>query len=201
MEKDTRLKLIEAAAPLFAQKSFAAVSVRELAQAAGANIAAISYHFGGKEGLYHAMLEYQFEPIAEALARIKSMPPLPPAERLSLYASLISGVHHRRPYLLRLMHSELTSPTSGLEAVVKKYIPQIYAFLHQALEEGVAAGDFRPDLDIDLACISLAGILNFYFIVKPLALQLLPVPDVSDEKYVSQAFAIYLNGIRRRDHE
>ncbi len=197
MEKDTRLKLIEAAAPLFAQKSFAAVSVRELAQAAGANIAAVSYHYGGKEGLYHAMLEYQFEPIAEALERIQTMSSLPPAERLGLYASLVAGVHHRRPYLLRLVHAELTSPTSGFEAVVKKYIPQIFRFIHQALEEGVAAGEFRPDLDIGLAVISLAGILNFYFVAKPMARQLLPASGLSDEKYVSQAFAIYLNGIRR----
>jgi TetR/AcrR family transcriptional regulator len=201
LEKDTRLKLIETATPLFAKKGFAAVSVREVAHAAGANVAAVSYHFGGKEGLYQAVLEEQFEPIREGLERIKTMPPLPPVERLTLYASLIAGVHHRRPYLLRLMHSELTSPTSGLETVVKKYIPQIYAFLHQALEDGVAAGDFRPDLDTDFACISLAGILNFYFIVKPLARQLLPVPALGDEKYVSQAFAIYLNGIRRRNHE
>jgi TetR/AcrR family transcriptional regulator len=201
LEKDTRLSLIEVAAPLFAQRSFAAVSVRELAHAAGANVAAVSYHFGGKEGLYHAVLEYQFEPIAAALERIKTMPPLPPVERLALYASLIAGVHRQRPFLLRLMHSELTSPTNALEAVVKKYIPQIYRFLHQALEEGVARGDFRPNLDIDYACVSLAGILNFYFIVKPLARQLLPVPDLPDEKYVDQAFAIYMNGIRRRDHE
>lgn len=201
MEKDTRLNLLEAASTLFAHKGFAAVSVRELAQAAGANVAAVSYHFGGKEGLYHAVLEYQFEPIAEALERIKTMPPLPPVERLTLYASLIAGVHDRRPYLLRIMHGELTSPTSGLEAVIKKYIPQIYLFLHQALIDGVAAGDFRPDLDVDFACISLAGILNFYFIVKPLARQLLPVPGLGDEKYVSQAFAIYLNGIRRENHE
>lgn len=197
MEKDTRAKLIESATPLFAAKGFAAVSVREVAHAAGANIAAVSYHFGGKEGLYHAVLEYQFEPIAAALERINTMSPLPPVERLSHYASLVAGVHRQRPYLLNFVHSELTSPTSAFEAVVKKYIPRIFHFLHQSLADGVAAGDFRPDLDLGFATISLAGILNFYFIVKPLARQLLPIGEFSDERYVAQAFAIYLNGIRR----
>lgn len=201
MEKDTRTKLIETATPLFADKGLAGVSVRELAHAAGANVAAVSYHFGGKEELYHAVLEYQFEPIAAALERLKTMPSLPPVERLKLYASLVAGVHRQRPYLLRFVHSELTCPTTAFEAVVKKYIPRIFHFLHQSLEDGVAAGDFRPDLDTNFACISLAGILNFYFIVKPLARQILPLGEFSDEKYVSQAFAIYINGIRRKDNE
>lgn len=201
MEKDTRLKLIETATPLFAKKGFAAVSVRDLAQAAGANVAAVSYHFGGKEGLYHAVLEYQFEPIAEALERIKTMPPIPPVERLTLYASFVAGVHRQSPFLVRFMLSEMTNPTSGFEAVVKKYIPQVFRFLHQALKDGVAAGDFRPGLDLGFATISLAGILNFYFIAKPVARELLPIVDFSDEQYTTQAFQIFLNGIRRENHE
>jgi TetR/AcrR family transcriptional regulator len=201
MEKDTRTKLIETATPLFADKGLAGVSVRELAHAAGANVAAVSYHFGGKEELYHAVLEYQFEPIAAALERIQAISSLPPVERLELYASLVTGVHRQRPYLLRFVHSELTCPTTAFEAVVKKYIPRIFHFLHQSLEDGVAAGDFRPDLDTNFACLSLAGILNFYFIVKPLARQILPIGEFADEKYVSQAFAIYINGIRRNEHE
>ena len=47
----TRLALIEAGLRLFGQQGFAATSVRQIALAAGANIAAIAYHFGGKDGL------------------------------------------------------------------------------------------------------------------------------------------------------
>jgi len=66
LEKDTQTKLLEAATLLFAQKGFSAVSTRELAEAAGVNIAAISYHFRGKEGLYQAMMEEQFAPMSQA---------------------------------------------------------------------------------------------------------------------------------------
>jgi TetR/AcrR family transcriptional regulator len=201
LDKDTSLKLIEAATPLFAKKGYAAVSVREVSQAASANVAAVSYHFGGKEGLYHAVLEYQFEPIAQALERIKTMPAPPPAERLALYASFVAGVHRQRPYLLRFMHGELTNPTSGFDAVIKKYIPQVFRFLHQALADGVAAGEFRPGLDAGFATISLAGILNFYFIAKPIAREVLPLSGLADEQYTAQAFDIFLKGIRREEHE
>lgn len=57
----TRERLLEAALSLFANKGFAQTSVREIAQAAQANVAAISYHFGDKAGLYRAVF---FEPVS-----------------------------------------------------------------------------------------------------------------------------------------
>lgn len=53
----TRADLVEAAIEAFAAKGFEGASVREIARAAGANLAAISYHFGGKEGLYREVLK------------------------------------------------------------------------------------------------------------------------------------------------
>lgn len=47
----TRRALIDAGLRLFGQQGFAATSVRQLATEAGANIAAIAYHFGSKDGL------------------------------------------------------------------------------------------------------------------------------------------------------
>ena len=49
--QSTRKAIIEAAMRGFAEKGFAATSTREIAALAGTNIASISYHFGGKEGL------------------------------------------------------------------------------------------------------------------------------------------------------
>ena len=51
---EARARLLHAAVHLFAEKGFANTSTRELATAAGVNIAAISYYFGDKAGLYRA---------------------------------------------------------------------------------------------------------------------------------------------------
>lgn len=53
----TRSDLIEAGIRLFGQQGFAATSVRQLATEAKANVAAIAYHFGSKEGLRLACAE------------------------------------------------------------------------------------------------------------------------------------------------
>ena len=52
----SRARILEAAGKLFAEHSFSSVSIRQIAKAAGANLSAIGYHFGGKEELYGAVL-------------------------------------------------------------------------------------------------------------------------------------------------
>lgn len=54
---ETRIRLLEVGTHLFAESGFKGTSVRELCADAGANIAAVQYHFGGKEGLYRAIFE------------------------------------------------------------------------------------------------------------------------------------------------
>lgn len=48
----TRDRVLEVAERLFAEQGFAATSVRDITAAAGVNLAAVNYHFGGKENLY-----------------------------------------------------------------------------------------------------------------------------------------------------
>ncbi len=55
--RDTRQALLDAATRLFAQRGFDGTSVREIAEAAHVNLAMVSYHFSGKEGLYAACIE------------------------------------------------------------------------------------------------------------------------------------------------
>lgn len=55
--RETRRRLLDAGVRLFAEHGFRSVSVRDLCTEAGANIAAINYHFGGKQELYEAIFD------------------------------------------------------------------------------------------------------------------------------------------------
>ena len=61
----TRQRLIDAALAVFGEFGFEGASTRMLADKAGANLAAIPYHFGGKEGLYRAAAEYSVARITD----------------------------------------------------------------------------------------------------------------------------------------
>jgi len=56
--QDTRQRLMEAALLAFAEKGFDGASIREIAHSAKANPAMIAYHFGGKDGLYEAAMQW-----------------------------------------------------------------------------------------------------------------------------------------------
>lgn len=55
---DTPHRLIRAGLELFGTRDFDDVTTRQLADAAGVNLAAIPYHFGTKENVYLAVAEY-----------------------------------------------------------------------------------------------------------------------------------------------
>lgn len=68
--------MLETALATFAHRDFEAVSIREIVELAGANIAAVSYHFGGKQGLYLAAAEFLADSLqaelGPALAQIRT---------------------------------------------------------------------------------------------------------------------------------
>lgn len=61
----TQRRLIDAAERLFADSGYTNTSVRELTAEAGVNLAAINYHFGGKEQLYIAVFQRSLDEMRE----------------------------------------------------------------------------------------------------------------------------------------
>jgi AcrR family transcriptional regulator len=59
----TRRRILEAAERLFLEHGFDGTSLRMLTAAAGVNLAAVNYHFGGKEELFRAMLAARLDPL------------------------------------------------------------------------------------------------------------------------------------------
>ena len=57
----TRQHLLEAAGEVFAELGYRTATVREICERAGANIAAVNYHFGDKEQLYRAVLQETYQ--------------------------------------------------------------------------------------------------------------------------------------------
>jgi AcrR family transcriptional regulator len=69
--QDTRERLLDAAEALFLEHGYDGTSSRMITAAADANLAAVNYHFGGKEGLFQAMLARRLDGLhAERLAQL-----------------------------------------------------------------------------------------------------------------------------------
>ena len=195
--QDAKEKLLAAATRLFAEKGFAGVSIRQLTEAAGVNSAMISYYYGGKEGLYEAVLITQYERLLkkfEAVAALEA----PVDEKIRQYAEVIRLTHTAdQPFMARLIQGELTSPTACMEKVVRNYTSRIARIVSGIVQQGVEDGEFRQDIPPLFATLALAGMLNFYFILREATRAIVPIFSVGDEEFVEAALKIYLKGMGR----
>ena len=195
--RDAKEKLLPAAAQLFAERGFAGVSIREVAAAAGVNSALISYHFGGKEGLYEAVVTAQFERVISRFEKIVAAEGTP-QEKVKAYADLIRRNHTEdQPLMARLVQGELSSPTACMENVIKKNISRMARLLTGVIKEGMDSGDCRDDIQPIFAALSLAGMMNFYFIMRGITKAFLPENENQEEVFIKEALSIYLRGMGR----
>src|SRR4028119_1065047 len=67
---DTREALLDAAEKLFSEHGIQASSLRAITQQAVANLAAVDYHFGSKEGLVRAVFSRRLKPLDEERTRL-----------------------------------------------------------------------------------------------------------------------------------
>ena len=168
---EARERLLRAALRLFAEKGFARTSTREIAQAAGANVAAISYYFGDKAGLYGATFaESAGGDAGELIARYDD-PALPLEASMRIFMAgyaepLKQGEAVR--HTIRLHLREMVEPTRQWMTQLERDIQRPHEALVRVLcrHLGLAA----PDDDIHRLALSVAG----------MAMQLYVMQDVID---------------------
>lgn len=88
----TRQRLLIAAAQAFAEHGFAGASVRDICDLAAANVAAINYHFGGKDELFAEVMRLPLERLEESIP-IFADPALPLSEALRrMYLGMLASL-------------------------------------------------------------------------------------------------------------
>jgi len=119
----TRERLVESAATLFAANGYAKVTVRDICTAAGANVAAINYHFGGKTGLYEQVLRRAITVMqATTHEAVAAGADRHPREQLKAYLSIFMRrvFAGRDSWIHQMMMRELADPTPALDLVVEE---------------------------------------------------------------------------------
>lgn len=143
----TRQRIIAAADTLFAERGFAATSLRSIAAGAGVNLAAANYHFGSKQGLLAATLHARITPINEirlrALDELEAQPETLSVDKVmgAYFLPFVSGeLDGSLPRIIARIHAEPEDLIRPLLA--KEFLPVVERFasaLHPLL----------PHLDAD----------------------------------------------------
>ena len=193
---DCRATLLAVATPLFAEKGFHGVSVREIAGFAGVNVSMISYYFGGKEGLYATVLNEHFV-VLKRVEEIAAME-TDPLKKFEFYVRATVARYRKNPYLLRFYTSELTNPTPCFATIVKPAIQGVMKVLQEFFAEGLSHHQFRDGLDPTDTALALAGMINFYFLLEPATADLVDHSPDRDEELISHIMDIFTRGILKQ---
>lgn len=168
----TRGALIEAGLRLFGRQGFAATSVRQLAQEADANIAAIAYHFGSKDGLRVACAEEFGRRMGAAMGAAQPPADLTPNDARTELRRIIramtafllgaQGASAVVPFMLR----ELAEDGPGIDAVYRGFAEPMHRRLCQLW--GSATASDPESETVRLSVFALIGQLMYFRIGQPI---------------------------------
>lgn len=156
--EQSRERLLRAALRLFAHQGYTKTSTREIAEAAGVNLAAISYYFGDKEGLYRAaFFETQPKPEDEIARFVGDTLTLAEALR-GLYLGFVEPLKEGDSAQLctKLHAREYLEPTGLWQQEIAEGIAPMHAALVQVLCRHL--GLRQPDIEVHRLALCLSGL-------------------------------------------
>src|SRR6516164_4153082 len=173
---ETRRQVLEAAGGVFAEVGFRNATVREICRRAGANVAAVNYHFGDKETLYVEVLRHsQQKAFAKYPPLLGVVADASPEEKLSAFV---------RSFLLRIfdegsiawfgkmMSREMVEPTAALDSLVAERL-QPMANLLQGLVAEILGCPVHNEA-VRLCCFSVVSQCVFYHHCRTMISRMFP---------------------------
>jgi TetR/AcrR family transcriptional regulator len=193
---DVREKLLAAARELFLKYGYRAVSSRQIAAAAHANVAMIRYYFGGKPGLYKEVCNGLINPLRariDAMGDGSAMVELPPllGAAMRMWAA--------NPWLPGLIIREVLSPDGPLRAMFTREFPErLVPMIENLVRAGIERGQLRADLDPRLTVLSMISLGLFPFLALPVTSKVFGVrPDEEFlQRLIQHTSDILVRGIR-----
>lgn len=202
----TKNALLAAAVRVFAAKGYSAATVREICSLAGANVAAVNYHFGGKEALYRSVLEHIFVRVQaeQDRADMKRDPDALPEKRLETYIrqkveDIYNSDNEDGPVAAHwaIFLMEVATPGNNLDFLVEHYVQGPADELRSIVADILG---IPPTDTLVLNCtLSIWGQLLDPLVLMPLTDRMTPPrPSVQDnlEQFKEHLVRFTLGGIR-----
>jgi TetR/AcrR family transcriptional regulator, regulator of cefoperazone and chloramphenicol sensitivity len=189
----TKQRLLEAAGELFAERGFRDTNVRDICRRAGANIAAVNYHFRDKEGLYAAVFKYANVCASQARqTERESSDEASPEQRLHLFIRSLLGrfFDEGRPgWHMKLMTREMIEPTNLLDILIEENIRPFHTRLASIIRD--LLGGSADEIVIGRCAFSVVAQCIFYRHNQPVVFRLCPEQKYGPEDIEGLADYIY----------
>lgn len=169
LSEKNKKRLLQVAGKMFATSGFAAVSTREMCEKAGVNVAAISYYFAGKEGLYLQVFKDSALNFSKALeetlqkhaGEVRSKKKLEIALREIILSFILLRIRH--PEMAIVFQREALEGIPGLKEEFDAIITPIGDKLVDFFSSLQAARLIRSDLNVHSFLIVVVESIWGYF--------------------------------------
>ena len=198
MEQDGRERICRVAERLFSEQGYAGVSMRDIARQAGLSKAAVYHHFAGKEELFVHVMERGLRRAAQTLRRAAQAAGDTKGKLQCVARALLEMKKSRRG----MMQSAARDAMSGV--IGRERVRELMRVMHddllgaiaEILDEGVARGEIRPDINTRMIAGILMGMIRDMGIFLVMVEHREPSPNDAD-----MIIDILLKGIGEREHE
>jgi TetR/AcrR family transcriptional regulator len=159
-----RLRVLDAAEVVFAERGYRAATTREIAERAGIGKRMLFYYFPNKDAVYRAVLERVITGLVEIHERFRDDPATVGV------GEAIEGLTHFAAANLtafKVWMREIIDGGPHLDSLVRQYIAPLFARGGAEVERNMIAGTFRPGDPMHMM-VSVGGVSLFYFLLLPL---------------------------------
>lgn len=157
-----RARLVEAARQCFLADDYHAVTTRQIAEQAGANVSMIRYYFGNKEGLYEEMIRETLQPLLDVL----DGPLLDSLSGFSDYLALYYRTMTGQPEFPRLILKVLALRHGPGRRFIQALLERGRSRAGQRLARLAGAGQVSPDVDPDVVRMGFVSLAMTPILLK-----------------------------------
>lgn len=156
-EQDMKMKILLAARRLFARQGFDGTSVRQICEEAGANVALVSYHFGGKDNMFGAMFKMFFPG-----NRLEAYEPFlrDPVIGVKKLVEEVTRFRLSDPELVIIIQQEIFKQSPRVATIQENIFP-VWLKMRELLEQGRQSGVFHFR-SLDNTMFFIMGALLFH---------------------------------------
>jgi AcrR family transcriptional regulator len=147
-QEERRRQILAAAVRVFARTGYHGSRVSDIAEEAGVAHGLLYHYFSSKEEVLQTVFRENWGELIERFRAVEAADE-PAHEKLEGIAKILLRTWRNDPDLVTVMVREVAR-SQQLQGQVDE-VREAFAIVQRVIEEGQAAGDFRPDLDARLA--------------------------------------------------
>ena len=196
---DKQIQIIETAEALFADRGYDGISVRDIADEAGVNVAMISYYFGSKEKLMEAIFELRLGNMqmrVETLIKDDSMTPL---QKMNLLIDEhIDRVMHKQCFHKVMYTVQLTNKNPAILKAANALKLRSAKLVAELIKEGQKKGVFKKKVDVILMLNTMVGTVSSTMMSLPYYKEFNNQADMPQEEFeaiVKRKLSIHIKSL------